>query len=905
MFKSLLLNKATAWVVLFASLIASGSAWIFAYRFVERGARQRFVGDVALAQDDIVQRMRGAREVLRAGAALLGANSQIDRTDWERFVRALKVDRVYPGTQGVGYAAMVPAAGKREFEQRMRAQGLAEFSIWPEGARERYSAIQFLEPFDWRNRRALGYDMLVEPVRRAAMLAAAETGHATLSGPVRLVQENGHDDQVGVLLYQPLYRRGAPLKTAAERSSALVGFVYSPFRMGDLIQGTLGRLLGAFSFQLSDVTDPVHPVILYTCGPPPAPQGEWLADWFPSRYSLDRTLTFAGRTWRARYVGTGDGGAWAASFAPALIGVGGVLATLLLFSTLLGVARRAEAALGEKQRLEGVLEAIPFAMVMTDEDGWIRQVNAACERLFGYERTELIGRAVEVLLPPWLMHRHAAMRSEFTNAPTARVMAPDRAVTAARKDGTPFQAEVNLVPIWIGGQRFVIAGLIDLSRRNRLEFQSKLCEAIVESSQNAIISKTLDGIVTSWNPKAAEMFGYAAEDMIGRSLQVLFPPERAAEEADILARIRRGERVNEFETVRLRRDGSRIDVAVTISPIRDEGGRIVGASKVARDISVQIRQARDLRERELRYRGVVEASPDGFWLASRDGRLIGTNAAYARMSGYTQDELLGLSIADLEAAESAEQTRAHIDKVYREGFDRFETQHRRKDGSRWPAEITVSLIPMLGDMFVFVRDLSTLKALEAERARAEQMIRNLAFEDPLTGLPNRRLLLDRLSQALAAAARNRRHGAVLFIDMDRFKLLNDAHGHEAGDQFLIQVARRMQDGVRTEDTVARLGGDEFVVMLVGLSGDMAESLDQVRHIGLKLVESLGCPYQLGSGEHRSTASIGATLFIRGDDNVHAILNRADTAMYSVKAAGGQGFSMFEDGLAHPVAHDAD
>ncbi len=601
--------------------------------------------------------------------------------------------------------------------------------------------------------------------------------------------------------------------------------------------------------------------------------------------------------------GLAGGSAWPAPLTPALLGVAGVLATFLLFTALLGAARRAEQGLREKERLEGVIEALPFAMVMTDAEGLIRQMNAACERLFGFSRKELIGHPVETLLPDWVTHRALALRSQFIDPGAGETLAPEPTVTAVRKDGTSFQAEVSLVPVWIGGQRFMIAGLLDLSRRNRLEFQSKLCEAIVESSQNAIISKTLDGIVTSWNPKATEMFGYQAADMLGRSLQVLFPPDRALEEMEILARLRRGERVNDFETVRLRRDGSRIDVAVTISPIRDESGRIVGASKVARDISVQIRQARELRERELRYRGVVEASPDGFWLASRDGRLIAINAAYARMSGYTEAELLGLRISDLEAAESVEQTHAHIEKVYRDGSDRFETQHRRKDGSQWPAEITVSLIPTLGDMFVFVRDLSAIKALEAERARAEQMIRNLAFEDPLTGLPNRRLLLDRLSQALAAAARNRRHGAVLFIDMDRFKQLNDAYGHDAGDQFLIQVARRMQDCVRTEDTVARLGGDEFVVMLVGLSDIVAESIAQVRQIGLKLVDTLGRPYQLGPGEHASTASIGATLFMRGDDNVHAILNRADTAMYAVKAEGGQGFSMFEDEPFQPVVQD--
>jgi diguanylate cyclase (GGDEF)-like protein/PAS domain S-box-containing protein len=442
--------------------------------------------------------------------------------------------------------------------------------------------------------------------------------------------------------------------------------------------------------------------------------------------------------------------------------------------------------------------------------------------------------------------------------------------------------------------------LFSIARTSRLLAREKRrFESAVESAPIAMAMVDEDGWIELVNANFERMFGYGRRELIGRKIEILLPAslhhQHAAYRNQYLANPELRQMGEGRNLYGLRKDGSTFAVEVGLSLMRRATGRHVIATVA--DITERKQQVEALKEREARYRGVVEASPDGFWATNPEGQLIVVNDAYCRMSGYNRDELLGMRIPDLEANEKPEETAAHIDKIYQEGFDRFETIHRRKDGSLWPAEITVSIIPSVGELFVFVRDLTALKALEAERERNEARINNLAFHDALTGLPNRRLLIDRLRQAIAAARRSRKHGALLFIDLDKFKHVNDTFGHEAGDQLLVEVARRLDECTREEDTVARLGGDEFVVMLNGLSETERDSMMQVRFAGEKILDALNRPYRLGDQFHDNTPSIGATLF-RDDEDVDTILRQADAAMYHVKSTGRNGMNFH--GCAAPA-----
>jgi diguanylate cyclase (GGDEF)-like protein/PAS domain S-box-containing protein len=300
-------------------------------------------------------------------------------------------------------------------------------------------------------------------------------------------------------------------------------------------------------------------------------------------------------------------------------------------------------------------------------------------------------------------------------------------------------------------------------------------------------------------------------------------------------------------------------------------------------------RTRDVELAARRNEVVLATTMDGFWLTNLEGVLEEANAAYASMSGYAREELVGMRISDLEAQEQPEDTQAHIEKLKTEGYDRFETLHRRKDGTVIDVEISVMLLPEFERLVVFCRDIT-------ERKRAEEEIRQLAFYDTLTNLPNRRLFMERMRAALPASARHQDHGAVLFIDMDRFKTLNDTLGHARGDMMLIEVAQRLRACVREMDTVARLGGDEFVVLIEGAGGGSLEASCGIGSVAEKIRQALAHPYLLDGHEFHSSPSIGIAIFHGHDESVDTLLRQADMAMYQAKAAGRNAVRFFDPAL---------
>ena len=317
--------------------------------------------------------------------------------------------------------------------------------------------------------------------------------------------------------------------------------------------------------------------------------------------------------------------------------------------------------------------------------------------------------------------------------------------------------------------------------------------------------------------------------------------------------------------------------------------RSVDMQPVVRIAYTDIPEHRKTEEALKRYKLIVDAAMDGFWMTDEMGNLQEANEAYAKMSGYSIDELVKMNISQLEAKEkSKEEVEAHIAKVVAQGADRFETRHRHKDGHEIEVEVSATFMAESRQFFVFCHDIT-------ERKAAEEEIRNLAFYDALTQLPNRRMLNDRLAQAMASSKRSNRYGALMFIDLDHFKPLNDAYGHNVGDLLLVQVARRITSCVREMDTVARFGGDEFVVMLSELDVDETESIAQSGIVAEKIRTIVAEPYELdiqknGSAattvEHHCTSSIGVVLFINHESSSDEIIKWADMAMYQAKEEGG-------------------
>jgi len=263
---------------------------------------------------------------------------------------------------------------------------------------------------------------------------------------------------------------------------------------------------------------------------------------------------------------------------------------LMILSAITDITERKLA----EDRFRLVVEASPSGMIMTDVDGKITLVNAEVLRLFGYEREELIGKTIDMLVPPRIRDQHKHFRAAFHARPEARSMGIGRDLTIARKDGKELPVEIGLNPIQTPEGVMVLSAIIDISERKRAEAtlrqyaeRERWFIAAAESSNDAIITTTLDGVITGWNPAAARLYGYSTQEMISADIDVIAPDRLRDDVRANLERIGRGEKVDHYETVRVRKDGRRIDVALSLSPIKAEDGTIVGAVKVERDITTQ------------------------------------------------------------------------------------------------------------------------------------------------------------------------------------------------------------------------------------------------------------------------------------------------------------------------------
>ena len=245
--------------------------------------------------------------------------------------------------------------------------------------------------------------------------------------------------------------------------------------------------------------------------------------------------------------------------------------------------------------VSGGLEWAPDGMVVVDESGAIVLVNAQTERLFGYRRNELLGEKVERLVPHRFRSSHPKDRAAYATDPQPRPMGIGRELFGRRKDGSEFPVEISLGPFRTDEGLRVSCAIRDISGRRQADHDAAMYRAVVESSHDAIISKDLDGTILTWNAGAERLFGYAADEAIGEPVTILVPPGLDDETPELLQRIRAGEQVDNLETIRQRKDRTQVEVALTVSPIRDRDGAIVGASTIARDISVRLRYQEQLR----------------------------------------------------------------------------------------------------------------------------------------------------------------------------------------------------------------------------------------------------------------------------------------------------------------------
>ena len=439
--------------------------------------------------------------------------------------------------------------------------------------------------------------------------------------------------------------------------------------------------------------------------------------------------------------------------------------------------------------------------------------------------------------------------------------------------------------------------MLDKPRLDRRDFLEQVSVGIVRATHESLILRC--------NARFAEIIGYSQDEVPGLTFKDITAPDDVASCMEALQRLWIGATdALSLETRFIRKDGSSIWVKLSASVQCDIEGHALYLLSLVEDINDRksaevnlITTAEALWAREGRYRSAFQTCPDAVLIIRlSDGRIVDANHAFLDVMGFDAREVIGRTSVELGMWPDATDRQKLAEALHQNtGCRDIEVRLRRKNGEVFWSELSASFNEIEGVPCIlsFIRDVSVAKV-------AEEEIKNLAFYDPLTGLPNRRLLWERLRQALIVSTRTRCKHALLFLDLDDFKALNDTFGHHIGDLMLQEAARRIASCVREVDTVARLGGDEFVVVLEDLSQIPEVAAAQAKSVGAKIQDAVRQPYMLDGCECHSTSSMGITVFGDQDGSTNEVLQQADIAMYQAKSAGRDNMLFFAPALQASV-----
>jgi diguanylate cyclase (GGDEF)-like protein/PAS domain S-box-containing protein len=530
-------------------------------------------------------------------------------------------------------------------------------------------------------------------------------------------------------------------------------------------------------------------------------------------------------------------------------------------------------------RLRSIFESALDAVITMDANGVITDWNAMAETVFGWPRSEAVGRSVgDTIIPPRYRLAHFLGLRHFLAAGEGPILNKRIELAALHRDGREFPVELSISATKSGKDHIFSAYIRDISERHHTEDALRRLASIVATSTDAIMAVDLSGSILTWNAGAERMYGYPAEEMIGRSLSLIVPAARAEELTAALDVVRRGGSIEQLETVRERKDGSEVEVSISFSPLTDASGLVVATTGIHRDISTAKRAAQALRESEERYRRIVETAFEGVWILDRDNNTTFVNGRMADMMGYAPEEMLGKPVLTFMDADAQAEFVANSDLRQQAHQPQHEFRFTRKDGSEvW---VLLEASPNQDAAGNYLGSLAMVTDV-TERRRAQKALEHQTLHDALTGLPNRRLLTDRLEWALGSAQTMHQTVAVLILDLDHFKEVNETFGLQAGDRLLEQVGPRLQSEIGDQDLVARLGGDEFAVLLPDSDASAATA------VAARLLDTLERPFEVEGQFLDVAASIGVAISPDDGDDPDTLLRRADIALFVAKRARGR------------------
>ncbi len=595
--ESIKLRKLLPYVVLALSLSLAISVWLFWSNREMEKARLRFDEKTLMITSNITHRFHDYAIALQGFSGLFAVSEDVTRNEWRIYYEYREVQTFFPGVQGIGYSRVVQPSELERHIQGIRAEGFSDYTVWPEGERDVYTAIILLEPFNVRNQHSFGYDMFSEPMRRAAMERARDTGEVSLSGKVVLVQEIDEQVQAGFLLYVPIYAKGLSLNTAQERRAALIGFVYSPFRMDALMQGIFPDLMHDVEFEIYDGTTVSSAGLMYEFNEHSIAPDENHKHMFSSRQTLD----LCGHQWTLSFESSPSFEATIDQFASWIILAAGIVISLLVFlfiqgqenthSRAISLAREMTDSLRQsEEKFRVLIDSLPMGGSIIGPDMEILASNSTTRKWFPQDDS---GKDLPCYgafnLPP---------RTEPCEGCPVIMAFQDGQVHSFEREANMQQGMrtlfVTAAPLIDpdGKTIFVHETVEDITERKLAEEQLLESERrfrdIAHSMANWIWEVDINGTYTYISDSVEYVLKYTAKEMLGRTPFEFMPEEEAATIKDRFVKIvSNSEPIVDLENWNLAKDGTKVCLLTNAVPILNADGEMIGYRGFDKDITIQ------------------------------------------------------------------------------------------------------------------------------------------------------------------------------------------------------------------------------------------------------------------------------------------------------------------------------
>jgi diguanylate cyclase (GGDEF)-like protein/PAS domain S-box-containing protein len=559
---------------------------------------------------------------------------------------------------------------------------------------------------------------------------------------------------------------------------------------------------------------------------------------------------------------------------------------LVLHAGFKSIKKSEEEVRGALEHYRLLLKGSPLGIVLV-RGAEVAFANPAAAKIAGHVSPgDLLGKPISEILDEDERQQKLARLDELLETGESTSFTQER---IRRSDGRRVVVEVAAAPILYMGDKVVSLLVRDITEQREREAQLEWLTRVAEQVEEGVAVSDLGGKIIYVNPAWAAMHGYSADELREKSMELFYTKLQYKSEVVPFNERAILQGSSQGEVTHVHKNGAHFTAQMTTSLLKDSEEENAGLITLAHDITVRKRSQQELKLQTSYFEQLFENSPEGIIVCDNQDRVIMCNRAFEKLFGYSQNEIRGRTVNELLVPQDRQdEGTALSNRVLSNEIIQTETIRVRRDGSRVHVSILGYPI-MIGPKQIGVYG---IYSNITERKLAEERLEHLAHYDPLTNLPNRILFLDHLQEALEEASGRNSLVAVLFLDLDRFKEVNDAAGHAAGDQVLKAVARRLTAAIGERGCAARIGSDEFTVILTSLS-----TPDEVEERVRELREALSKSLAVAAQEFHLTFSIGVSLFPEDGTDMESLTKHADMAMYRAKRQDGNNYQFFSSEMS--------